>query len=62
MIGLRLATSRINSIRSGILENVKSERDIVFEGQLVNEKVKEIISALMMEMKQEKISNDLNGE
>jgi len=44
--------------RAGILDNVKLERDVVFEDQSVHDKVKAIILALMAEMKQENVSND----
>ena len=43
--------------RAGVLENVKNERNAVFEDEQVHDKAKTIISTLMSELKQAEASN-----
>lgn len=42
---------------AGVLDNVKNERDTLFEGEQVHEKIKVILSALVAELNQTEASN-----
>ena len=42
---------------AGVLDNVKNERDTVFLGEQVHEKIKVILSALVAELNQTEVSN-----
>ena len=44
--------------RAGVLENVESERNAVFENEQVHEKIKTILSSLLAELNQTEASND----
>lgn len=41
-----------NSRRAGVVENIKRERNSIFEQQQVHDKVKEMVAALIQELKQ----------
>jgi hypothetical protein len=41
-----------NSGRAGVVEDIKRERNSIFEEQQVDDKVKEMVAALIQELKQ----------
>ena len=57
LIGRHPMRLELTLTSAGVLDNVKNERDNVFEDEQVHEKIKVILSALVAELNQTEASN-----
>ena len=62
MIGFSGNRGVTDFCRAGVLDNIKQERDSVFEEQKVLEQIKSILASILAEIDQQKNSSEIKME